>query len=135
VTDAIRKRLPDGSIEVWVEAGSRIARARFAPDTSLTGAHGRLLVEVMRELVSEPSPRPFALLADAGGVVGTDADYRATTGDFFSAHRESSRIAVLNLHPIIRVVAEMFRVGMGLSLRTFSDEASAREWLRTQGIE
>ncbi len=133
MTGRLSKTSPDGSIEAWLEHGSRIARVRFAPRTSLTGEHGRVIVDVMRELVHEPLP--FALLADAEGVVATDADCRAVIGDFFGAHRELARVAVLNLSPVIRVVAEMFRVGLGLSLRTFADDGAAREWLRTQGIE
>ena len=65
---------------------------------------------------------------------GTDADYRAVTGGFFGQHRDTARIALINLGPIIRIVAEMFRVGIRLQMRTFADEAAARTWLRTQGI-
>jgi hypothetical protein len=36
--------------------------------------------------------------------------------------------------PIVRLAAEMFRIGTGLKLKAFADEASARAWLRTMGI-
>jgi hypothetical protein len=36
--------------------------------------------------------------------------------------------------PVIRVVAEMFRIATGIQLRGFADEAAARGWLREKGI-
>ena len=36
--------------------------------------------------------------------------------------------------PVIRIVAEMFRIGTGVQLKGFSEEAGARAWLRERGI-
>ena len=122
-----------GSTEITVHPESRLVVFRILTETRLTGAHGTALVDALTSVIGA-SGEPFGLLADAGGVSGTDADYRAVTGRFFGEHRATARIALLNLGPIIRVVAEMFRVGIGVQLRTFPDEPAARAWLRTQGI-
>ncbi len=122
-----------GSIEVTVSAASRLVAVRFAPDTALTGAHGTTMVDALKTVVGARGDR-FGLMADVRGVTGTDADYRAVTGAFFRAHRDDARIALTNLAPVVRILAEMFRVGIGLQLKTFPDEAAARSWLRTQGV-
>ncbi len=112
---------------------SHLVVLRFVADTSLSGRHGAALVEAIKGVVGAPG-EPFGLLADAKGVLRTDADYRTATGEFFAQHRDTARIALINLGPVIRIVAEMFRVGIRLRLKTFADEAAARGWLRAQGI-
>ena len=121
------------SMELTWHPTSRIAVVRFTSDVSLTGLHGNAIADALGKWAG-PTDAPFALLADAARVTGTDADYRAATGRFFGAHRDTARIAVFNMSPLIRVVAEMFRVGIRLQMRTFADEAAARGWLRSQGI-
>ena len=74
------------------------------------------------------------MLADAKGLRGTDAEYRASASGFFRKHRDTACIALINLGPVIHVVVEMFRIGTGIQLKTFPDEAAARAWLRTKGI-
>ncbi len=120
-------------MELQWHPAARLAVLRFTADTSLTGHHGAVLVDSLRRWVGA-SDEPFALLADAKGVTGTDGAYRTATGDFFGQHRRNACIALINLGPVIRVVAEMFRIGIRLQLKTFADEAAARDWLRTQGI-
>jgi hypothetical protein len=122
-----------GSVKFEVFPESRLVVVRFAPETSLTGRHGAAIVGALEAVVGAAA-EPFALFADAGGVSGTDADYRAVTGGFFGRHRDTARIALVNLGPLIRIVAEMFRVGVGLNMKTFANEEAARAWLRTQGI-
>ena len=122
-----------GSMEISVHP--RLVIARFAtPHTTLTGRHGAALVDALKGIVGAGGER-FGLLADAAGVTGTDSDYRAATGSFFGQHRDSARIALVNLGPVIRVLAEMFRIGIRLDLRMFADEPAARAWLRAQGID
>jgi hypothetical protein len=121
------------SMEIALHPESRLVELRFAPKTSLTHQHGAAIVDALKSVMGTQGER-FALFADAKGVSGTDADYRAVTGEFFGRHRDTARIALINLGPIIRVVAEMFRVGIRLQMKTFGDEAAARAWLRTQGI-
>jgi len=121
------------SIKIAAHPQGRLVEIRFAPDTHLTGRHGAAIVDALKSVMGDQGER-FALFADAKGVSGTDADYRAVTGGFFGQHRDIARIALINLGPIIRIVAEMFRVGIRLQMRTFDDEAAARAWLRTQGI-
>jgi hypothetical protein len=121
------------SIEIALHPETRLVEVRFAPNTSLTGPHGAVIVDALKSVMGAHGER-FALFADAKGVSGTDAEYRAVTGRFFGQHRDMARIALINLGPFIRIVAEMFRVGIRLQMRTFDDELSARAWLRTQGI-
>ena len=120
------------SMDLALYPASCLVVLRFVAAVSLTGKHGETLVDALRRVIVDGER--FALLADAKEVRGTDGDYRAVTGKFFGQHRDNARIALVNLSPVIRVVAEMFRVGIGLRMKTFSDEAAARVWLRTQGI-
>src|SRR5882672_3187533 len=113
------------SMEIALHPESRLVEIRFAPNTSLTGKHADAIVDALKSVMGAHGER-FALFADAKGVAGTDADYRAVTGGFFGQHRDTVRIALINLGPIIRIVAEMFRVGIRLQLKTFGDEAAAR---------
>jgi hypothetical protein len=78
--------------------------------------------------------QPFAILADAKGVRGADAEYRAKTTTFYKQHRDQIYIALFNIGPLIRVVTEMFRIGSGLRVKAFADGGKAREWLRGEGI-
>jgi stage II sporulation SpoAA-like protein len=121
------------SMQVAAHPQGRLVEIRFAPGTRLTGAHGTAIVDALKSVMGTEGER-FALFADAEGVSGTDADYRAVTGGFFAQHRDTARIALVNLSPIVRIVAEMFRVGIRLQMKTFGDEMAARAWLRTQGI-
>jgi hypothetical protein len=121
-----------GTMEITLHPESRLVALRFVAATSLTGEHGVALVDAMKSVI-DGSER-FALIADVKGAYATDADYRAATGNFFRQHRDAARIALFNLGPILRVVTEMFRVGIGLQLKTFADEAAARSWLRKEGI-
>jgi hypothetical protein len=123
-----------GSMEVTSHPGSRLAVLRFAADTVLSGEHADVLVAALETLVGG-GREPFGLFADVERVRGTDARYRACTGVFFKRHRDRARVALVHLGPLIRVVAEMFRIAVGLELRSFADEARARAWLRTQGID
>src|ERR1700722_10628885 len=107
--------VPSGSLELRWNAASRVASLRFSADTHLTGKHGAAMVDALTRWIGE-TKAPFALLADCRGVTGTDAGYRSTTGDFFGAHRDAARIALINLGPVIRVVAEMFRIGIRIHL-------------------
>ena len=121
-----------GPLELTLHPGSHLVVLRFANEVSLTGEHGQAMVDAL-ESVRTDGER-FGLFADTKGVRGTDGDYRAVTGKFFGQHRDTARIALINLGPIVRIVAEMFRVGVRLQMKTFADEAAARSWLRTQGI-
>ncbi len=127
------QKLVSGSMELEALSASRLLVLRFTAPTSLTGSHGRALVEALK-LVRGEGLENFGLLADCKGATATDADYRTTTGDFFAQERIRARIALYNLGPVIRLVAEMFRVGIDLQLKTFADQERSRAWLRTQGV-
>jgi hypothetical protein len=131
-TPADGDKLTNGPMEFRLYRAAHLVVLRFGAEVSLTGRHGEALVDALKSVIVDGER--FGLLADAKGVQGTDADYRAATGAFFGQHRDNARIALINLGPIIRIVAEMFRVGVRLQMKTFGDEAAARAWLRTQGI-
>ena len=125
--------LTSGSMELTLHPEAHLVTVRFLSETALTGEQGVALVEALKSVLGESGER-FGLIADAAGVRGVGAEYRTVTGEFFGRHRAAARIALVNLGPIIRVVAEMFRVGVGLHLRTFADDGAARAWLREQGV-
>jgi hypothetical protein len=122
-----------GTMELTLHAEAHLVTVRFVAETVLTGEQGTALVGALERVLGEPGER-FGLIADAAGVRGVGADYRSVTGEFFGRHRAAARVALVNLGPVIRVIAEMFRVGVGLHLRTFAEDAAARVWLREQGV-
>jgi hypothetical protein len=127
------RTVTSSSTAITWQGPSRVAFVRYTPGASLTGADGAFLVDSLTGWIGGAG-EPFAVLADAEGLGGTDAAYRAAASRFFRGHREHAFIALLNLGPIIHVVVEMFRVGTGIQLKTFPDEPGARSWLRAKGI-
>ena len=105
----------------------------YAPDTNLVGEDGTVLIESLTGWIGTEGT-PFAILADAKGVRGTDADYRSKMGAFFKRHSDTAYIALTNMGPVIRIVTEMIRIGTGIRLKAFADDSAARVWLRSQGI-
>jgi hypothetical protein len=122
-----------GTLQLSLYPLSRLVVLRFSGETSLTGEDGAAMIAAL-ERVRGTEHQPFGFLVDCAGVVETDSAYRETTGTFFRQQRETARIALYNLGPIIRIVAEMFRVAFGLQLRTFTHEEAARAWLRAEGV-
>jgi hypothetical protein len=121
------------SMEIRWDPGSRVALIRYAPDANLTAADGEVLVGALTGWIGA-NGEPFGVLADGAGLRATSAAYRATMSRFFRQHRDKARIALINVGPVIQIVAEMFRVGTGVKLKTFASDAAARSWLGTTGI-
>lgn len=121
------------STQITWHIPSRVAFVRYTSGVSLTGSDGPFLVDALTGWIGTAG-EPFAVLADAKGLYGTNAEYRASASRFFRQHRDRAFIALINLGPVIHVVVEMFRVGTGIQLKTFADEAAARSWLRAKGI-
>lgn len=103
------------------------------PGTMLASKDGDFLIESLSDWIGKEG-EPFAVFANAAGLHGTDAEYRARASGFFRQHRDTAFIALINLGPVIHVVVELFRVGTGIQLKTFANEAAARSWLRAKGI-
>lgn len=122
-----------GSTEITWDPGSRVASVCYADGASLTGADGPLLVDALTRWIGVTSA-PFAVLANGAGLRGTNAEYRASVSGFFRQHRDTAFIALINLGPVIHIVVEMFRIGTGIQLKAFADDAAARSWLRAKGI-
>jgi hypothetical protein len=121
------------STAITWSAEQRVAAVRYTAGATLSRKDGGFLVEVLTGWIGADG-QPFAVLADAEGLSGTDAGYRAEASSFFRRHRDRAFIALTNLGPVIHVVVELFRVGTGIQLKTFASEAEARDWLRTKGI-
>jgi hypothetical protein len=119
--------------EIHWDPHSRIASVRYADGVTLTRPDGPFLVEALTGWIGADG-KPFAVLADAKGLRGTNAEYRASASGFFRQHRDTACIALINLGPVIHVIVEMFRLGTGIQLKTFGDETAARAWLRTKVI-
>ena len=122
----------DAMVVTWHRA-ARLASIRYTPGASLAGAEASVLIEALRGWLGA-TREPFAILADAKGVRNADAAYRATTTKFYKEYRDELYIALFNIGPLIRVMAEMFRIGSGLQVKAFGNEEDARAWLRGKGI-
>jgi hypothetical protein len=125
-------KVTSGTIELSWDPDSRLASIRFQRETRATGRDAALLVDALTRWIGSDG-RPFALLGDGKGLVGVDAEYRSLWGRFFREHRDHASIAFFNMGPVIRLAAEMFRIGTGLRLKAFAVEADARSWLRDMG--
>jgi hypothetical protein len=127
------EKISVGSIEMTWDTESRLASLWFKSETRATGADAAVLIGALTRWIGTAGV-PFALLGDGAGLGGVDADYRAAFSRFFREHRENSYIAFFHMGPIIRIAADMFRIGTGVRLKAFADEESARAWLREVGI-
>jgi len=126
-------KLTSASSEISWEPETRLARVRYTPGATLTLKDSDFLVQALTGWIGAEG-EPFAVLAYASGLRGTDAEYRAKTSAFFRRYRDIGYIALIDVGPVIRIVVELFRVGTGIQLKTFTSEAAAHEWLRTMGI-
>ena len=126
-------KITSGTIEMTWDSESRLAHMRFEVETHATGKDAVVLVDALTRWIGTDN-KPFGLLGDGGKLAGLDAEYRSAWRKFFQQHREDSYIAFFNMGPIIRIAADMFRVGTGLRLKAFADEGEARAWLRRMGI-
>jgi hypothetical protein len=112
---------------------TRLAVIRFERETQATGKDAVVLVDALTGWIGTEG-EPFGLLGDGGRLSGLDAEYRSVWGKFLRQHRADSRVAFFNMNAIVRIAAEMFRIGTGLRLKAFAGEAEARAWLRENGI-
>lgn len=122
-----------GTIQMTWDPEVRLAVIRFEHKTQATGRDARVLVDALTAWIGAEG-EPFGLLGDGANLAGLDAEYRSVWGAFFRQHRGDSSTAFYNMGPVIRIAAEMFRIGTGLPLKAFADETDARAWLRQRGI-
>ncbi|HVH44703.1 MAG TPA: hypothetical protein VM925_20260 [Labilithrix sp.] len=122
------------STEISWDAEGRVAHVRYTAGATLTGQDGAFLTNALARWIGADD-RPFSVFADAKGLRGTDAEYRASASAFFRQHRSRAAIALVNMGSVISVLVEMFRIGTGVRLKAFSDETAARAWLRAQAAE
>jgi hypothetical protein len=80
-------------------------------------------------------PAPFGLLGDGHGLRSLDAEYRSLWGRFLRRQSERCFVAFFHMGPVVRIAADMFRIGTGLQMKAFADEEPARAWLREKGID
>jgi hypothetical protein len=122
-----------GPIEMTWDPDARLAVIRFERETQATGRDAVVLVDALTGWIGTEN-RPFGLLGNGGKLSGLDAEYRSVWGSFLRRHREDSYTAFFNMNAVVRIAAEMFRIGTGLRLKAFADESEARAWLRDNGI-
>jgi hypothetical protein len=122
-----------GSAEMTWDPQARLAVLSFTRETTTTGADAVVLVDALNRWIG-PEGKPFGLLGDGGKLRGVDAEYRSVWSKFLRQHREDSHTAFFNMSAVIRIAAEMFRIGTGLHLKAFATEPEARAWLRSMGI-
>ncbi|MEX0625369.1 MAG: hypothetical protein WD402_02365 [Chloroflexota bacterium] len=122
-----------GNIRLTWDAAVRLATIRFEGETHATGRDAAVMVDAMTGWIGTEG-EPFGLLGDGGNLSGLDAEYRSVWGSFFRQHRGDSSTAFFNMGPVVRLAAEMFRIGTGLQLKAFANEEDARAWLRQRGI-
>lgn len=121
-----------GSIEMVWDEDARLATLRFTKESHATGEEAVTLVEALTQWIGSEG-RPFGLLGDGERLKGVDAEYRSKWGSFLKQHSECY-VALFNMNAVVRIVAEMFRIGTGMHLKTFARESEARLWLRRNGI-
>ncbi|MEJ7729603.1 MAG: hypothetical protein WKG00_10330 [Polyangiaceae bacterium] len=126
-------KVTSASTEISWSLEQRLAHVRYTRGAILNSKDGDFLVEALAGWIGADG-QPFGVLADAAGLQGTEAAYRAKASGFFRQHRGAAFIALINVGTVIGVVVELFRVGTGIGLKTFGSEAAARAWLRTKGI-
>lgn len=122
-----------GSAEMTWDPMGRLAVLSFARETTTTGPDAVILVNALSQWIGTEG-KPFGLLGDGGKLRGVDAEYRSVWSRFLRQHRDDSYTAFFNMNAVIRIAAEMFRIGTGLKLRAFATEEDARAWLRGAGI-
>jgi hypothetical protein len=122
-----------GSAEMTWDPDARLAVLGFARETTTTGPDAVALVDALSRWIGTEG-QPFGLLGDGGRLRGVNAEYRSVWSKFLRDHREDSHAAFFNMSAIVRIAAEMFRIGTGLKLKAFATEEEARAWLRGAGI-
>jgi hypothetical protein len=126
-------KVTSATTEISWSSEQRVAHVRYVQGARLASEDGDFLVDALRGWVGSEG-EPFAILADAAGLQGTDGAYRAKASGFFRLHRDHSFIALIHVGPVIHVVVELFSLGTGIPLKTFPSEVAARSWLRSKGI-
>ena len=122
-----------GTMRLAWDPATRVATLQFLEETRGTGDHAVPLIAALSRWIGA-GREPFALLGDGAGLAAVDAGYRSQWGAFFREHRDHAFIAFFHMGPLIRVAAEMFRLGTGTRLKAFATEVEARSWLRGMGI-
>jgi len=127
------ERIRVRTIEFTWDPRARLAHISFTEPTRAVGDDARALVAALESWIGAGGA-PFALLGDGGRLASLDAEYRAVWSSFFKQHRKTASIAFYNMSAVVRVAAELFRLGTGVNMRAFSTEDEARAWLRAGGF-
>jgi hypothetical protein len=127
------EKVTAGDIHMTWDSESRLAVLRFERASHGTGKDAETLIGALARWVGTDG-KPFALLGDGSKLAGVDAAYRSLWGKFLLQHRGHCYVAFFSMNPVVRIAAEMFRIGTGLQVRLFAREEEARSWLQGMGI-
>lgn len=127
------KTATSGTIQMTWDPEARLAVIRFERDTHGSGRDAQVLVIALEAWVGADR-KPFGLLGDGGNLSSMDGDFRAAWGSFLRQHRHDCYVSFFNQSAVVRISADMFRLGTGLHLKSFAHEEQARAWLREMGI-
>jgi hypothetical protein len=127
------EKVTAGAAEMTWDPQARLAVLRFTRDVTPTGPDAVILVDALAGWIGTGG-EAFGLLGDGGRLRGVDAQYRSVWSRFLRDHRADAHAAFFNMSAVVRIAADMFRLGTGLRLKAFATEAEARAWLRGSGI-
>jgi hypothetical protein len=122
-------RVTSGSLEMTWDPETRVAVVRHAREGAALGGDAAKFVDALTRWIGTEG-EPFGFMVDGAKAGGLDAEFRSTYAGFFKLHRKQAAIALFNLSPLHRVVADMFRMATGMPLKAFAEEQAARSWLR-----
>jgi hypothetical protein len=125
------------SIELSWNAETHLIRTRFIGDVQMATARDAAgVIDHTRRWIARPDTERYGFLVDCAGVRNGDVGFRTTMADHFRTYpRGSVFVAWYNLHPITRVMVEMFAVAtLGANGKAFVSEPAGHAWLRQQGL-
>ncbi len=126
-------KLKRGTIEMIWDPTARVVEVRFTAETHGTGEDAAAMVTALQDWIGTDG-QPFGLLGDGAGLTSLDAGWRSVWGNFLRQHQAECCVAFYNLGAVIRIAADLFRIGTGLRLKAFAHEDEARTWLGRMGI-
>ncbi|HVM46202.1 MAG TPA: STAS/SEC14 domain-containing protein [Candidatus Thermoplasmatota archaeon] len=118
---------PPYLVAEW-DARGRVLDIAYAEETVLTDAMGDETAAWLDRVLREQGPH-LAILVDAKNVRDASAAYRQKLGSWFRDHRQTTRMAVYNLTPLVRVMALLFGKATRFPMKIAGSREEALRWL------